>query len=620
MRARHRALLGLIALSACLAPSCFLTPKLVGVQPIGLDQAHAELNANALVADRLSDASRQVIAYFDLGDELDDDPRAALRALHAYAVTESRGPTVFALAELAYLVGKRRHDRAAFLSAAVYAQLFLLDERCGTPDPYDRRFRWAADIHNQGLLRAGIDAEDGTFALAPGRHALLVGHLEVSDAAADTFPWDARAFRFLPADAFRIQGLRLRLRDSGLGVALIGVDTGAPLESRVLARPHEVPVTAFLRVTSGLAELEAGGSAELELHNAYDSTELDVAGRRVPLETDRSAVLAHALDPPAVWRSSVTGFFRGDAERGKLMFAQPYQPGRVPVVFVHGTASSPAYWADLFNTLWFEPELRTGAQFWFFRYSTGNPIVYSAADLRDALLEALATLDPDGSDDALRDMVLVGHSQGGLLVRLVVSGGEPTWFEEMFPDPEASGATPDDLEILRRCLDFRPLPCVTRTVFVCTPHRGSFLSERFFAGLVARLISFPGEIAAATRRITSNEIRLPEELRPRDLTSVSAMDPDSPFIRRLQDSPIAPGVTTHSVIAIGDADPTDPEELAEADDGVVAYPSAHLDGVASETLVPASHSCQSHPVTVQAVREILLEHVRARPSARPAAE
>ena len=45
------------------------------------------------------------------------------------------------------------------------------------------------------------------------------------------------------------------------------------------------------------------------------------------------------------------------------------------------------------------------------------------------------------------------------------------------------------------------------------------------------------------------------------------------------------------------------------DDGVVAYKSAHLEGVASEKIVRSTHSCQSTPATILEVRRILYEHL-----------
>ena len=95
------------------------------------------------------------------------------------------------------------------------------------------------------------------------------------------------------------------------------------------------------------------------------------------------------------------------------------------MVFVHGTASSPLWWAEMFNTLRADPVLRRDFQFWGFIYSSNIPIAISAADLRNLLTRKIAELDPEGKDPALRQMVVVGHSQGGLLSKfLVVEPGD----------------------------------------------------------------------------------------------------------------------------------------------------------------------------------------------------
>jgi pimeloyl-ACP methyl ester carboxylesterase len=339
-----------------------------------------------------------------------------------------------------------------------------------------------------------------------------------------------------------------------------------------------------------------------------------VEGQEVPLENDRSAFLAHALDRAEVWDFSIRGFFSSDnaARDNKLILVQPYKSGRVPVVFVHGTASSPGYWADLFNSLWGDPALRDGAQFWFFKYATGNPLAYSAADLRDALDEAVRTLDPDGNDPALRDMVVIGHSQGGLLAKMMVVDGEIGWLEK------AMGQSLADMEfsetqtkLIRRGLEFEPMPWVRRVVFVSTPHHGSFLAGKWYSEVIGGLVSLPKDILDIGRNVAKREKPLPKGMRSAIPTSVDNMSPENPFLLNLLASPIAPGVATHSIISIGDADPRDAEALAKADDGVVECASQRLDGVDSEVLVPSGHSCQSHPATIHEVRRILLLHVRA---------
>ena len=94
-------------------------------------------------------------------------------------------------------------------------------------------------------------------------------------------------------------------------------------------------------------------------------------------------------------------------------------------MFVHGTASSAGRWAEMINVLQADPAIRDRYDFWAFSYDTGNPIVYSSMILRDALTSAVKLLDPEGKDPGLQKMVVIGHSQGGLLTKMMVVTREP---------------------------------------------------------------------------------------------------------------------------------------------------------------------------------------------------
>ena len=350
----------------------------------------------------------------------------------------------------------------------------------------------------------------------------------------------------------------------------------------------------------------------LELHSSFDTASVELAGRTVPLESDLSATVAYGIESANLWRFNLSGLFKGaDAERHNgLILPRPFQPGRIPVVLVHGTASNPAYWAELMNALTVDPLIRSRYQFWLFIYSTGNPIIYSAATLRRALAEVLEQHDPEGADPALKRMVIVGHSQGGLLTRLMGITVDPDAVStEVLGAPVAElGLGEEQEQLLRECLDIRPLPYVERLVFLATPHRGSFLAAKWFSRLFASLIAVPGEIGSLTDQIagTVPRERLPPGMEERVPTSLDNMDPDNPVMNYLADIPIDPRIHAHSIIPIGDA-----AEPAGADDGVVEYESAHLEGVDSEILVPSKHSCQSHPRTLIELRRILLEHLEA---------
>ena len=86
--------------------------------------------------------------------------------------------------------------------------------------------------------------------------------------------------------------------------------------------------------------------------------------------------------------------------------------------------------------------------------------------------------------------------------------------------------------------------------------------------------------------------------------SVYGMRPGSPFLEALAATPIAPGIAAHSIIPVRGAGAG-----ANATDGVVTYRSARIDGVESALVIPfAGHSVQGHPLAIEEVRRILLEH------------
>ncbi len=601
-----------------LAGGCFLlTQAQVGVLEVGTKKVQENLNANALTTDEPSTLAREALHAFDLEERFEEDPDAALAELHRAAALEPDRGLLYALAELSFLTGTLKQSPAHFLAAAVYAYCFLLGaDPPEPPSPFDRRFRWACDLYNLGLQLALGSPDKKRVLLEGGRRSLPVGSIEIT-VDRSRFPWSEQSVsEFLPADRFLVRGLSLRHRDSGLGVPLIASPPAGPSADpagRFLAHRLGTPATAFLRLAGGIRDIEAGIAGTLELYSGGDAPVALVQDRAVPLESDLTAPLAYMLHTEhEVWEFSLHGFFGDDPAlvENRLLMIRPYQAGRVPVLFVHGTASSPAYWAEMLNTLQADPSLRETIQFWFFFYNTGNPIAYSAGKLRESLRDIFQALDPQGLDPALRRLVVIGHSQGGLLARLMATDGSTDWLEDM------SGIPLDDFdfsskqrELVTWALDFDPVPQVERLVFISTPHGGSFLAERRFARWISSMIALPGEVIDLGERVMKHEESLPPEMRlGRVATSLDNMDSRNPFLRRMQQAPIAPGVAVHSIVAVQGDGPVE-----EGDDGVVAYTSAHLEGVDSEFVVRDGHSCQSHPLVIREVRRILIEHVRDEP-------
>ena len=434
-RGAPAAVRGLALLLTSLGSSgCFIFDQArVGVDRVGPEVVDRELNEHALTGRIPSASTREVLHYFHLVERFDEEPEAALVELHRAIVAAPERGFLHAIAELCYLRGKELRSREHFLAAAVYAYLYLLGEPELEPaNPYDRRFRWACDLYNRGLREALVDSEADDVRPRAGHTQMPIGSLDVSVEC--SAPFDDPGYSFLPADDYSVWGLSLRLRDSGLGMPLVAKRAGQGAEDPLALFQRSTtfaPVTAFLRVHGGLGDMEQGLAATLELHSTFASSEVLVGERAVPLESDFSTALALALDRSKLWGFSSRGFFQGDetADEGRLFIGRPYQPGLVPVVFVHGTASNPAHWAEMFNLLQSDPEIRGRTQFWFFRYATGLPIAYSASLLRDKLRALVATLDPEGRDPALQRMVLVGHSQGGLLIKLMAVDGDSAWWQ-----------------------------------------------------------------------------------------------------------------------------------------------------------------------------------------------
>src|SRR5262249_27694509 len=123
----------------------------------------------------------------------------------------------------------------------------------------------------------------------------------------------------------------------------------------------------------------------------------------VPLAADLTAPSAYAMNQSLIWALGRVQFLSSEEKiPSDVYLMQPYEKGKIPVVFVHGTFSSPVYWMEMVNTLRADDELSRRCQFWYFIYNSGNPVPYSARRLQEALKAKIKQLDPEGKDAALQ--------------------------------------------------------------------------------------------------------------------------------------------------------------------------------------------------------------------------
>jgi pimeloyl-ACP methyl ester carboxylesterase len=582
----------------------------VGTVRVAPDIVHRTLAGSVLSIGTPSIATENVVEEQNLADRFDDQPEAALAELHRLVATGQRGPNViFALAELSFLHAERSGNRSYYLASAVYAYAFLFpDDEASAPDPFDTRLRLAADLYNRGVTK-GFASDDGAeVVLRQGVFPLPFGELHVAFDRAD-LRWLGRDLTtFVPVADLEVHGLRARYRRSGLGAPLAASAPSAD-EANDFVAPHlQVAVTALLHIDDARASL-AGPTVRstLRVYVASDTEAVMIAGRPVPLEVEPTATLAYQLTRSPMWDTELRGFFYNLAHLNEaaLIGLRPHRPGRIPVVFIHGTASSPGRWAEMANRLENAPSVNQQYETWVFAYNTGSPIPYSAMLLRDALTETVRRLDPDGTDPGLRQMVLIGHSQGGLLAKMTAIHSGSRLFDAASRRPLESLILSDPTRnLIRHALFVEPLPFVKRVVFIATPHRGSFLTLNRLTSWVTRFITLPLNLASAAREIATNNEDALIGSGPIP-TSVDNMNPRNRFLGALQTVPIAPGIPAHSIIAVKGKGP-----IEDGNDGVVAYSSAHIVGVESELVIRTGHSVQSHPMAIEEVRRILLLHAK----------
>jgi pimeloyl-ACP methyl ester carboxylesterase len=509
----------------------------------------------------------------------------------------------------------------------------LFDSRFkGESNQYDPQFRGACDLYN-GSLEAALRLVCAKDGLKPGQNYTIetasgTWDIEVKIRGGRWRNEDFDHFEFV--SDYDIKGLTNHYHSYGLGVPLIAVRNsypGEPAEARYYPIDLSFPVTVLMRPQGDLLsqnrkDQSVHRKAVLEIYDPLTVKDIAIEQHRVPLESDLSTPLAYFLSKPELEQLATVGLLQPDELLKKLRpgktdpimglyMMQPYEPGKIPVLMVHGLWSSPITWMEMYNDLCNSPEIRDRYQFWFYLYPTGQPFWNSAAQMRADLAEARKILDPNGQEPSLDQMVLIGHSMGGLVSHLqTIDSGNDYW-QLVSDEPLENMKAEDDVrQKMRDCFYFRPNPSIRRVVTIGTPHRGSKFSNNVTQWLTSKLITMPSAIAESTDRLfAQNKRKLPSNSILTIRTSIDSLSPDSPMFDTMLASKRPPWVKYHNVVGVV------PDKglfgrIAAGTDGVVARRSAHLDKAESEITVSADHTTvHAHPKTVLEVRRVLLEHL-----------
>ena len=439
--------------------------------------------------------------------------------------------------------------------------------------------------------------------------------------------WMARRWTaVVPAAKVKEVHSATRVTGAGFGCPVVLFMEGTEeLLKRYRALPQNgihLPATAVL--VFGQPPRNGGRRpVELVLVNTRDTSVAKIAGRKVQLAYDLTAPIEMQFRNKFVLDLALSGllFPEKNVTRAGIFATQPYDRAKIPVLFVHGLNSDPHIWEEAMNALTGDPVLRTRYQLWYFIYPTGLAVPASARLLRKDLVETRQKFDPNGDDPGMNNLVVIGHSMGGILAHMQVIDSGDEFRKAYFTKPiDQLNVSPKNRALLNSGLNFSHLPWIKREIYVATPHRGSKIADLGLVRFVLFLIRLPlTAVSLTTQLLTLNADAINPELKLFNTLggrSVQTLSPRHPYFKALNDRPIQ--VPYHSII--GDRGRGD---TPESSDGIVPYWSSHLNGAQSEIIVPGPHSCTKLPQTVEEIRRILrlhLQKVDARKSPKPKVE
>ncbi|RMF44663.1 MAG: hypothetical protein D6753_02000 [Planctomycetota bacterium] len=593
----------------------------------------ARLQMENLSGPVITDRTRQVLRRYAIEELYTEEPESCLERMHELVQVEQDSELVYGVSEVAYVLGVRAERREElgraldlFGVCVSNAYMYLFSREFDTiRNPYDPLFRGACDLYNSGL-EATLRLVSSKGELSPGKsYRVSTGKGEYEVQTVVRGQWSAEDIdHFEFVSDFAVEGLPSSGMTYGLGVPLIAVrKKGSPSDPREAYYPEGLsfPITALLRVvrpgTMADRVIKNRHQCVLEFHDPLAACDVNIAGRLVPLQTDLSTALAYFLDSPQFREQSQATLGLINAEKSQrhrgIYMLEPFDPTRIPVLMVHGLWSSPVTWMPMFNDLRSFSRIRNNYQFWFYQYPTGQPFWLSATQLREDLAGLRQRLDPDDRYEAMRYMVLVGHSMGGLVCRMqTLESGDEFWKILSDRPFDAVQGEPDLKQKLKTAAFFHPDRHIRRVITIGTPHRGSEYANDTTKWVARKLIKLPAKMVTTGQQLVSLN---PGVFRNTELlinnTSIDSLSPDSPIFPAMLRASRAPWVKYHNIVGV-----TSPRTMLfendEPSDGVVSYASAHMDDVETEVVVPSEHqSIHRHPKAILEVRRILLEHLEA---------
>ncbi|WP_143276998.1 esterase/lipase family protein [Bordetella genomosp. 12] len=623
----------------------------VAIEPIPPSEYIRHQRGDVLATGKLSGPTTQALQVtgLDIGACKSSQDPACIPGLEAASGLSSER-RLAALAELALQRAIPTTEAHASVTPAqaidlwmdvaryAYAYLFFTDKSSQDRAFEDRQTQvrdWYNYAVQQTLLALFAEMNRSATVVTAGQQRVAVGDWNILFDIKVRLPGDrGMPNELLPASSLSFKGVRNTYRRDGLGAELVALVDSTPVvltSSTDAATPpppnnpraatrtpmwSEMPspnITALVHFNGGdLDSVLRSQDVRISVHDPLVESEVPVNGQLVPLAGNFTAGYGVWLANSGFNRQSLLSLFgreQGIAQP-HLYMMQPFDPKRRIILLIHGLASSPEAWVNVANEVLSDDSLRSEYQVWQMYYPTNMPVLVNHLAIRELLTDALHQLDPHGNSRAAQGIVVIGHSMGGLISRLLISSSGDQLLDWA---RDKQGIAPELLSqtspSLRPMLDFKPFPGVERAIFIASPHRGTSVAAGGLAHWVSGFIRLPitllegldGKLQAQTGKSSDGVSRLVAAV-PNSIDNLSEHDS---FVIAASDLPINPDVCYHSIIARRSPDGS----LANTDDGLVPYASSHLAGAESEKIIVSGHSVQQSAAAIIEIRRILHEDI-----------
>ena len=502
----------------------------------------------------------------------------------------------------------------AYLQSAryAYAYLFFTDRRPGDRAFEDRQTQ-VRDYYNYSVQQATMllfsKYRDTSYAF---QQTIKLGpwHIrgDLSQVRNDTTP---QPQELIPASQLTFRGLRSIYRRDGFGAEMVVVNeadkaTSANFQSTYSEPPFQAVTGIITFPGETLSQVLQTREASIIGYDPYQQNTVQLKDMKVPLAANFTSAYGLWLARSGFSTQALRTVLGRDGgiESPHVFLLQPYDPDRRVIIMLHGLASSPEAWINVANEVLGDEDLRSRYQIWQVYYPTNLPLPYNNAEIRAALKETFQHFDPERKAVASNNIVVIGHSMGGVLGRLLVSSSD-----NLLEDAARDRYQLDDSSVAKMneefgsVLHFSPLPGVTTAIFIAAPHKGTPFAGNQISRWVAALITLPVTVVNQLNKLSQVAVgHTPAQNEMAILPNgVESLRDSDPFIKITSKMAISTQVRYHSIIA----NDTPKKDLLYSDDGLVPYQSAHLPGATSELVIPFSHSVQETPEAILEIRRIL---------------